>query len=429
MRRLMLPLVLALLAPSLTGCGEPTAITVTAHAVADPATVQVPALSVPKVNLDAGFEAPSSGVGRPQANLSSVGAALGLGTFVRVAEVRVRLGEWVRAGQTLVRFDTAALAIDVTAARADAAVAGSQIGLLDDGIDTTYDKQADVAKARSKVTSAISQLTKLRHQLSGKLSQAKGQLAGLPAALAQVTAQLQQAQAALAALPPTAPPEVRAQLERAIAELSALQQSLTGGLAQLRQIVPKLAAAVKKIRAGLAKARSGLRKLSLARSKIIDARAQLRRVRSLAVVAADAAKLGVTVATTAQAQGTVTAPVDGVVIQVPTQGALLAPGATAAAVRPVTERLTTWLSPAQVTQVCDGDGVTISGDWMRSTHAGRVARIGDAAEYPPTSFPTDEVHLTRAIPVDLTLDGLPDLPVGVPLEVQITPCRPAGSQR
>jgi hypothetical protein len=54
-----------------------------------------------------------------------------------------------------------------------------------------------------------------------------------------------------------------------------------------------------------------------------------------------------------------------------------------------------------------------------------ITLIGDRADYPPTAFATDEVHLTRAIPVRLTLtrsSGQPQpLPPGAPVDIEIRP--------
>jgi hypothetical protein len=58
--------------------------------------------------------------------------------------------------------------------------------------------------------------------------------------------------------------------------------------------------------------------------------------------------------------------------------------------------------------------------------AGTVTLIGDHADYPPSSNVTDEVHLTRAIPVDVTTAHDP-LPAGVPVEVTLRGCHPPGT--
>ena len=61
--------------------------------------------------------------------------------------------------------------------------------------------------------------------------------------------------------------------------------------------------------------------------------------------------------------------------------------------------LTTWLSAAQLAQVCLGSQASVHADWMTGEPLdAMITLIGDQADYPPTAFATDEVHLTRAVP-------------------------------
>lgn len=74
-------------------------------------TAQAPTLAVPRVNLNAGFTV----IATTPANLSAVPTLLGLGSAQRVSAVEVTIGDQVKAGDVLVRFDDAALAANVTA--------------------------------------------------------------------------------------------------------------------------------------------------------------------------------------------------------------------------------------------------------------------------------------------------------------------------
>jgi len=70
-----------------------------------------------------------------------------------------------------------------------------------------------------------------------------------------------------------------------------------------------------------------------------------------------------------------------------------------------------------------GTEAEVSADWFptRTPIPGRVTTISTRAEYPPTSFATSEVHLTRAIRVELTLSPTaeqPALPPGTPVDVR-----------
>jgi hypothetical protein len=78
--------------------------------------------------------------------------------------------------------------------------------------------------------------------------------------------------------------------------------------------------------------------------------------------------------------------------------------------------ITTWLSPAQLSEVCVGSQAAVWGDWMSSAKwlDAEISLIGQHADYPPTSFATDEVHLTRAVPVRLTLTKSSEQPQSMP---------------
>jgi hypothetical protein len=88
--------------------------------------------------------------------------------------------------------------------------------------------------------------------------------------------------------------------------------------------------------------------------------------------------------------------------------------------------VTSWAAPDQLAQVCLGAAASVSADWMSrgQTATGTVTRIGQAADYPPTGFATDEVHLTRAVQITVTLSGTgdqPSLPPGAPVDLHIRP--------
>ena len=96
----------------------------------------------------------------------------------------------------------------------------------------------------------------------------------------------------------------------------------------------------------------------------------------------------------------------------------VAPGATVAELSSPAHVVELWLAPAQADRVCVGDAASIA--WGASP-TGTISRILPEAQYPPTYHTTDEVHLTRAVPVEVTVSA--GLPPGVPVDVQLTPCR------
>ena len=188
------------LAFALAGCSAtPSTLVVSGTVENRVETVAVPSVTVPAVNLDAGFTTLTGTrnpvTGRTGTNLSTVGATYGFGTFVRLAEVTVAVGDTVTAGQSIGRIDDAALTAQVAAAKADQEAALAQVGLLGDAIDTTYDKQADVNDAKAKVRDAIDKihdgrpkLLKARGTIRKNLPLAKRGLAAIEQAIAQTPA-------------------------------------------------------------------------------------------------------------------------------------------------------------------------------------------------------------------------------------------------
>ena len=468
--RFVLPAAATALALTLTGCAAPsTTITSTGRVKTDVVTAQAPTLAVPRVNLNAGFTVTAT----TPANLSAVPTLLGLGSAQRVSAVEVTIGDQVKAGDVLVRFDDAALAANVTAAKADLAVAKAQVGEIDSAIDTVADKKRDLQKTRTKVTDGIAKATDARKtlvsnlakakkarvtvntnlakvnkalkELPPKLAQIEKNLAGMKAQRPVVAQQLDDAKAALAALPADAPPEQVAALQAAvqkltaalagidagIAQLTAAQKQLTQGIAQAKAGQKKLKAAQKQLNEGIPKltkgiatidgklveARDGLKTIDKGLKKLDDARADLTRGRKLAVIAAGN-DVAVQQARTARAQAVVTAPRDGTVTSIAHVGDVVAPGATVAELSSPAHVVELWLAPAQADRVCVGDAASIA--WGESP-TGTISRILPEAQYPPTYHTTDEVHLTRAVPVEVTVSA--GLPPGVPVDVQLTPCR------
>ncbi len=466
----------------LVGCATTDRVLVSGNVDDDLVTVQAPQLEITAPNLDAGFADSAGTPGQQTTNDQNfaTNTVTARDSWNRVAKVEVREGDQIQAGQVLVRFDSEPLRASLSAARADAKVASTQVPVLDSAIDKTYDKERDIKSALRKINKAIRQLKRTRTTLSGQLSQARRQLpqleaqraqmksqtAQLSGRLRQVDQQLAELRAALAQLPPqpprtaspTAAPaptnreqllakiaqlrQARTRLQNGLEQLTGAEAQLTTALTRLRSGIPRLENAIREIDDGLAKARTQRTKLHKARTKIIDARSELRRTRKLAVVAAQAASVGIDIAENQKLLATVTAPTSGVVVQAATVGQVVAAGAAVATIREgAANSITTWLSPAQLTKVCLGAGATVRADWMSTLEQleAEITLIGDRADYPPTSFATDEVHLTRAVPVRLTLtrsSGQPQpLPPGAPVDIEIVPaandgnCSPGATSR
>lgn len=391
--------------------------------VDDTITLTAPALAAPSVNLEAGFAPSSPGAVGP-AGRSTVATAVALtqlGSVVRVKSVAVAAGNHVSAGQEVARLDSAALDANVAVAKASLASARAQVGVLDDAIDTVASNRSTLASSRRQIDDSAAQLASTRAQLVV-------QLADLKALLAKVEAlgsggghtPIPPGGVPTGTVPPGTPPP---------GTLPPSTQPPAGAPdpAQIRAGIAKLTAALAKIDAGLAQVASGRAKLSSAGAKLSDARVQLTDLRRLARVGVDGAKIGVQAAEYQRSLAVLRSPADGSVVSVAAVGDVLAPGATVAKIRRSgPPRVTTWLAPEQLADIEFGTQVEIRADWFpggigSSPIPGRVTTIGTRAEYPPTSFATSEIHLTRAIRVEMTLSPSaeqPALPPGTPVDVR-----------
>ncbi|PFG16026.1 biotin/lipoyl-binding protein [Propionicimonas paludicola] len=410
-------LVLALAATvALSGCGSSPELRVIGNVTDEQDVVAMPALAMPAVNLDAGFTRASGPIdpvsGRQAQTTSGVAARYSLGTTATLDELKVAVGDHVRTGQPLGSVDTAALAAQLTSAKADAAVASAQIGVLQAAIDSTYDAQHDLADARAKVSDAISQLESTRSKLLKTRPTLRHKLSQVEDGLAAV-------QQAIAALPPGMPVPP---------ELIAKQQQLTAARSQLKAGLKKIDAALPKLAAGLKKARAGRTRLDNARAKLTDGRASLCDLLGLARIGADTMKVPVDLTSVQLDLAELVAPRAGVVVWVAQPGEQLAAGADAVAIRPDRpSTVTAWLSPSQLATVCLGDAADVHADWLAgdTTIAATLTRIAPSADYPPSSTGTDEIHLTRAVQVEFTATD--QLPAGSPVELSIHGCHPAAT--
>lgn len=433
---------------ALTACQQPDdgTIAATGRVVADTVSVQAPALAVPRVSLDAGFVTPP---GAPAA-ASTVPALLSLGAAQRVSAVEVQLGDHVEEGDVLLRFDDAALAAQERVAEADVAVAKAQVAVIDAAVDTTHDKESDLRDTREEVEDGIAEGKSARADLVEKRDDARAAAAKLPKQLATVeknlrdlTAkrkdaekQLREVEATLEALPAETPAEQRAplleaqkklnaglkELKAGVAKLNTARKKITDAQSQLRKAIPQLTKGIATVDDKLAEARDAVKKIDKAITKLEDARATLKRNRRLAVIAAD--DTTVNRAGTAREQAVVRAPADGVVADIARVGDVVAPGATVAEITRPALVVLTWLAPEQAARACLDAPATVAVDSLTAPIDGRISRILPLAAYPPSYHATDQVHLTRAVPVEVTLDAA--LPPGAPADLHLSSCQPKG---
>jgi len=413
-RRVTVAALAALACVALVGCGAEQTEYV-GRVVDDTVTLDAPSLAAPSVDLDAGFAPGAPGGTTSGAHttpgrsaVSTTAAITGLGSVVRVTSVAVTAAERVSAGQEVARLDSAVLDVSVAVAKASLAGARAQVGVLDDAIDTVASNRSTLASSRRKIDDAAAQLATTRTRLARQLADLKALLA------------LVEAMGAGGGQPPVPPGGV----PTGTVPPGALPPGGVPDPAVIRAGIAQLTAALARIDSGLAQVASGREKLSSAGAKLSDARRQLGDLRRLALAGVDGAGVGVKVAEYQRSLAVLRSPVDGTVVSVAAVGDVLAPGATVAEIRRSgPPRVTTWLAPEQLRGVNVGTEAEVSADWFptRTPIPGRVTTISTRAEYPPTSFATSEVHLTRAIRVELTLSPTaeqPALPPGTPVDVR-----------
>lgn len=391
----------AFAASGVGGCASED--TVAGRVVDDTLAVTTPAIAAPSPDINAGFapNTPSTSAGSPapadQAQRNTIAAITGLGQYARVASVSVSAGERVETGDVLVEFDSRALEAELSVAKANQAVAKAQVRVIDDALDDVESGRATLAEARADALSAQDELTDTRSELVDKRAQLKDVLEALPPSIP-------------ATLPPgmPRPPDPK----------------------DVRAAIAQLDAGLERIDSGLGKIDSGLDQIASKRATLADARNFLEDARVLAVIGYDASKVAVKLARWKLDSVIVRAPESGVVISVAHAGDALAPSATVATIRPEgAARVTTWLTIEQLAHLqrrlgssgsWDTLNASVSGDWARGeVYPAHISRVGVRSQYPPTSFATREVHLTRAIQIELEVEGPADLPPGAPADVTI----------
>jgi HlyD family secretion protein len=299
-----------------------------------------------------------------------------------LATVEVSAGVRVEAGQVIARLDERALSLRVRMAEAASRGARARVGVVDANLDTVAINSGKLSDARRKLDSALAQLRTSR---------------------ADVLSNLSQARAAAALLPPgwTPPP----------------------GTADPRVLVARLEAALGQIDDGLKKATAGRAKLDSGAAKLSDARSQLRGVRGVLVLAADAADVGVQVAEARRALAAIRAPYAGTVTWAAEAGTIAFVGGPVARILPDGPIvLDTYLDAAQAKLVRVGSTASASSDsHPDAAYHGRVTAVFPVYAYPPTSLPTALIHMTRAFRVSVTLDDTTaPLPPGTPADLTIS---------
>ncbi len=460
-----LPALAALGALALVGCTQTSGITDTGSVDDTTWTVSAPILLAVAPDPDAGFTPTQTSPGGPSSQPTPVVA-------IRVAEA-VTVGTRVTLGDAVARMESDQQQAALRAAQAGSELVARRIDLLEANIQDIADKRSEATDKRAEVVDAVDLLTSKRaealdkrHELlakqadldaqlkvlktkraevAGQVAELDSKLSTLRATVADLEARQQQLQQALEATPED--PQLQAQLaqvtaalEQARAGVAQLDETsvkardglaqLDAGLTQARQGATKLADGLAQLTDGLkqlddnlTKARDGLAQLDDALSQLDDAAKSLTDAHDLALKQVRPAELAVERARSQANLTVVTAPGDGVVVAAPRAGDVVRPGAPLVTIRPdASATVTTWLPMDVASLVCVGSGVQVGTDWGR-TYPARVSVVGTAAELPPTSQATSEIHLIRAVRIAVTITSTDGPPPGAPVDLEFAGCK------
>jgi multidrug resistance efflux pump len=339
----------------------------------------------------------------------------------RLARVNVRVGDHVDAGQVIAQLDTTLLDLGVKQAKVNAAKERANVRVLKERLNTIAENQDDVeegfdqlASGRSQLASGRSALVKARSQLLS----AREQLLELRRNRSQFKAQLAALKKQAASFPPG---HVPAKITSAIAKLTKLLASITPGLAKVNAGLAKVDAGFDKLAAAQAKLSSASAKLKDAEDALADAKKQVTRARDSLSIIAEAQDLLIALAEAKRAQATIVAPVAGVVTQAAAQGTVMMVGTPIARIRPAEDALVdTYLTGAQLNSLPAGTIADITYDSASGASVtATMSAVGDRALFPPTSFPTDIVHMTRTVKVTFRLPAEESPPPGTPVDIAI----------
>lgn len=425
----------------LVGCAAQNGVTASGRVEDNVNTITVP--MIPRVSTDpnAGFNdlrvANGPTLSSPGAQqTANQGSTAQPAMALQVLE-SVPVGDQVKAGQQLVRFDTGALEAALARATADQKVAERTVDVLAEKETDLADQQATLVDQEKKLHDARKELADKRSEAEqglAKLPQAKTKLESVLKDLADKKAQtndgIDKLQEALAKLPAddtlpgvaasrTKLNEQLAQARGGLAKLGEAEEQASSKLRELEINKGKATKGLGIIKGKQDEVNSGLDKIADGKTKLADASSQLSTAQTQAASAVEARGIALEQARHALEQATVTAPSDGVVVSSPQTGEVVVPGAKLVELRPAAQTTLVWVE--DTTTICVGAEARISTDATPGTPGAKVLTIGTSSEPPPSSVAASGGHTTRAVPVTLTLDK--PLPAGLPVSATINTCQ------
>ena len=374
-----------------------------------PSLVTSPGISLPR---------PPQTLGMPPFGQSqSQGQPVLSGTL---SVVNVKVGDHVTTGTVLVRMDTKLLDIGVQAAKIQAASAKTTVRVINNGINTILDNIDKISTGKAALATGKEQLVKAK----ATLLKAQAGLAQAKAARIKYEKMLAQAEAAAAKFPPgQVPPALMGEiagLKIALTKIPTLQ-TIAAGSKKINAGLAQVAAGEAKLATGAAQLATAAQQLATASDALHTAKTQAYKARAVTGIIAGGANAGIYLAEAKRDATIIVSPVSGYVTQAPTKGSVAVVGSPLVVITPDAPALVdTYLSPQQLASVHEGSAADITFDSSggRVVH-GTLQTIGSIAQYPPTNFPTDLVHLTRTIKVTFRLDSGTPPPAGTPVDIAI----------
>jgi multidrug resistance efflux pump len=385
-------------------------------------SVSAPAISYPTPDYTVGIPGTSTAGGsskRASAKPTQSGQPVVAGMLERVW---VREGDHVTAGQVLATFDTTMLDLGVAQAQDAATQAHKQVKILGNDITKLNTASGKIVTARGKLATAKKTLTKAK----AALLKAGRQLVIQRRKLLQLKAQRPQLKAALAglkaALQHTPPGPKRAAIQKQIAQISGALAAIDPGLNAIAAGIQKLAAGFAKIKAGAAALPKAAAQLNTASAQLSNAKTQLHTAKDVLSIVARGQKTAIQLAEAKRVFAVVRSPVDGVVTFARRSRTVAMVGAPLVRIHTDgPQRIDTYLTADQVARIHVGSPADITYDSAPKGTVlhGAISEIGSAYVFPPTSFPTQIVHMTRALKVTIKLDEGSTAPPGTPVDVTI----------
>ena len=356
-------------------------------------TVQAPTIAYPAIDVTVGIPKPPSAAMSAPKRTGAQPMASQMPTVSGALEaVYVRQGDNIATGQPVAQLNTALLDLGVAQAKAASKSAHAQVAVMGENINTITDNQAKLVDAKAQLATAEKQLTAAKTLIqTGK--------AQLVAGIAQLEATING--------PHPPGPWPPAPLVAQLAQLKATLSALVVGEAQLATAEGALA--------------TGKSKLATGASALRDAKVKARNARELLGLVAKGQDILIDVAEYRKGQATIVSPVSGIVTAARESGSVAMVGAPIVRVRPAGRtEIDTYLTPAQLDLVHVGSRAEVTFDSNTAgTLHGTVARIADSVAYPPTSFPTDVVHMAKTVRATIILDEGDWAPPGTPVDVLI----------